>query len=93
MKSHQIIIAAGFALFAFAAYALPGVTNVPVHASLAKGDRLDVMEQAQRCAGSSMMAACADDAAADAAFGRGGSFIQVFEQPGTTILVRSKVGS
>ena len=93
MKSHQIIIAAGFALFALAAYAMPGITNIPIRASIAKADRLDVMEQAQRCAGSSMMAACADDAAASAAFGRGGNFIQVFEEPGTTILVRSKVGS
>ena len=93
MKSHQIIIAAGIALFAFTAYALSGVAQLPAPASLAKADRLDVMEQAQRCASSSMMAACADEAAATAAFSRGGSVIQVFEEPGTTILVRSKVGS
>jgi hypothetical protein len=93
MKTHHLIIAVGAALFALTGVALSGFGKMPATEVSAKGDRLDVIEQAQRCSGSSMMAACADDAATERALARNNATIQVYETAGETIIVRTKVGS
>ncbi|MFN8828331.1 MAG: hypothetical protein ACK50Q_12170 [Labrys sp. (in: a-proteobacteria)] len=92
MKTHHLIIAVGAALFALTGVALSGFGKLPATEVSMKGDRLDVIEQAQRCVGSSMMAACADDAATERAIARNSATIQVYSAPGETIIVRTKVG-
>jgi hypothetical protein len=92
MKARRTVIAVGGALFALSAAALLDMRSAPApEVTAARGDRLDVMEQASRCAGSSLIAACADDTAAATSV-RSASMLQVFEKPNQTILVRVKLG-
>jgi len=92
MKARRTVVAVGGALVALAAAALLDMRPVPApQLTAARGDRLDVMEQAARCAQSSIIAACADDAEAKVTV-HPASLLQVFEKPSQTILVRVKLG-
>ena len=94
MKPRRTVIAVGGGMMVLAAASLLDMARVPAPEAAARGDRLDVSEQASRCGVVSMIAACADDAFSDIerAKTRNGSMLQVFEKPGQTILVKVKLG-
>ena len=91
MKPRRTVIAVCGGMFVLAAASMLDAARVPSSTLAARGDRLDVAEQAAKCAVSSVIAACADNTAAAGAT-KAASMIQVFEKPGETILVRVKIG-
>ena len=94
MKKHHLVLALVGGLFLATGASILGMAKLPVVkiAASTRGDRLDVTERAQRCAGASVIAACADSEDTSAARARASNLVQVFEKPGETILVRVKLG-
>ena len=91
MKPRRTVIAVCGGMFVLAAASMLDAARVPSSTVAARGDKLDVAEQAAKCGVSSIIAACADSTAASGEM-KAASMIQVFEKPGETILVRVKVG-
>jgi hypothetical protein len=90
MKPRRTVIAVCGGMFVLAAASMLDAARVSSSTVASRGDRLDISEQAARCGLSSVIAACADPAAAGET--KSASMIQVFEKPGETILVRVKLG-